>query len=108
MRAAEEQTGQSQSAALVTKLEQHEKTQRAHAARLQRIAERLERLENFDPEAALAEVRAGVDAAVEQISHSSLMRGEKSQRLRTGWSAWTRRRSSAGSRRSTRRSARST
>ena len=82
MRAAEEQTGQSQSAALVTKLEQHEKTQRAHAARLQRIAERLERLENFDPEAALAEVRAGVDAAVEQISHSSLMRGEKSQRLK--------------------------
>lgn len=69
-------------AEMTAKLEQHEQTQRAHAARLQRIADRLDRLENFDPEAALAEVRAGVDAAVEQISHSSLMRGEKSQRLK--------------------------
>ena len=47
--APKKRPGRSQSAALVTRLEQHEKTQRANAARLSRIADRLDRLENFDP-----------------------------------------------------------
>jgi len=62
--------------------EQHAAQQQAYAERLNKIATRLERWENFDPVATLQDVRDGVDAMVAQVNKSSLMRGEKSQRLK--------------------------
>lgn len=48
---------------------------------MDRIRQRIARVEDYDPNATLAEIRKGVEAAVEQANRLSLSRGERAKAL---------------------------
>ena len=73
----EEQTDR----AVANRLEKDAALQAKRAEQMTRIAQRLERLDNFDPVATLAEIKGAVDRAVQQVSAAALAKGERGQRL---------------------------
>lgn len=67
--------------AVKARLEKEAAAQRARADRLNSLSRRLEAAEALDPDAAMAELRAAMDAAAREVSDRTLARGERAQRL---------------------------
>lgn len=62
-------------------LDAQAKAEAARAEHLTAIADRLEMAEALDPQAAIDEIRNGVDSLIAEASNTALARGEKAQRL---------------------------
>lgn len=77
----QKETGQSQGAESAALLEAQAKAEAARAEHLTAIADRLETAEALDPQAAIDEIRNGVDSLIAEAGNTTLARGEKAQRL---------------------------
>lgn len=77
----QKETGQSQGAESAALLEAQAKAEQARADHLNAIADRLETAEALDPQAAIDEVRNGVDSLIANATDTTLARGEKAQLL---------------------------